>query len=225
MSEAPTKFYNINTYDAAKSAAEKDHRLVVIGFKTPSDKKGDATYKKPETRCVSIPQLTVSIRQETLQDAMQCAFEELQDAVIRSLIVAGDASAKRKLTVSDDEISFQACAEFSKLSAQSGKLSEEAIQAWFDSRISEALTVALANAMKFPDTLSNEQAVTLEKAIEQHRELFGKLSSPRASMDRKVATSLLKAVKLSTEEDKVFHILSKKLDSFINPQTVELLGL
>lgn len=228
MSEAPTHFYNINNYTDKSAADNKEHRLVVISFKTPSDKKDDKTYIKQAAQCISIPQLTVYVNNELLQDALQSAFEDLQDATIRKMIVDGLApGGKRKLAVSDDEIGYIAVAAYAQLAAQSGKLSEAAIQQWFDLRIADVLTVALANALQFPDKMSDVQAAKLETAIAQHRTLFGKLAAPKASLDKKIAVSLLKAVNLCPvdEQDKVYHILSRKLAACINPPTQELLGL
>lgn len=205
--------------DSVKPA--EGHRLSTVMYKTPKDKKNDASYVRPTNMCISVPRIKVSVTPACLQDALQAAFEELQDSVLRSIYEKAREDGKKVVTVADAAIDFQACAEFAAANAVNGKLSKETLMKWFDENLAENLTVALANALKLPDEPSEAEAAKLDAAVKQHKLLIVDLASPRANMPEHIAKSLLKAVDLA-EDDKVKASLKNKLDVFIKPKEVTL---
>lgn len=227
--DTPNIFHNVVAYTGKEKAAA-NQRLVAITFKTPSDKalaklgikKSD--YIKPQNRCVSIPIHKVVASPDILQEALQAAFDNLQDDCIRSLIVTGDTNKKAKLTVSDDEISFESVAQFAKETGSDGKLSGESVNNWFLENLSEKLQVALANALKISNTPSDEEVATLEGAVMEHSKLLAKLAAPKAILPQHIAESLLKAVNLA-EPDHIQISLKNKLEKLTKPETITLLGL
>ena len=205
--------------DSVKPA--ENHRLSLIMYKTPKDKKNDATYVRPNNMAVSVPRIKVSVTPACLQDALQACFEDLQDSLIRKLYEDAREAGKSVVSLSDAQIDFQACADFSAANAVNGKLSKDLLNKWFDESLAETLTVALANALKLPDEPSEAEAAKLEAAVLQHKKLIVELASPRANMPESVAKSLQKAVALA-EDDKVKHSLQSKLNVFLQPKEVTL---
>lgn len=197
-------------------------RLSVIRFKTPSDKKDDSTFVRPINVCVSIPILELqSVKPDCLKAAFDEAFQELQDAAIRKLIVDALEEGTKKNIISDDEISYEAIARYAAAMAISGKLSKSTLDVWFDENLADALTLALANALGISDKPSVAETEKLTAAINQHKKLICELASPRASMPEKLAGQLKKAV-LVAEDDKIRASLVSKLDAFLKPKEVSL---
>lgn len=209
------------------SKALSDQRLSVVTFKTPKDKKDDQTYKKPVARSVSIPVLKVEIIPPILQAALQQAFHDLQDDVVRKLVVEKLESEPNVVSfdISDDAISFDAVAAYAASEAVSGKLSKELLENWFDENLDEPLTLALAAAMKLSDTPTDAETARLDAAVKQHRVIISQLASPRAALPEKIVLQLQKAVALAPT-DKVRNSLDEKLKGFLQPREVTLeLGL
>lgn len=210
--------------DSSKPATTAD-RLVVIRWKTPTDKIKAAAYKKPATRCVSVPRINVSAEPAILNEAVTTAFQDLQDEVIRSLVTEAIESGKDTLTIHADSISYEGVANYAKDKAVSGRLSGDIIKSWFEGALEEPLTLAFANVLQLTDNPTPEQLAKLAKVVEQHKELIVSLASPRASMNEKIAAQLKKAVALAPEE-RIKAQLTAKLDMFLAPkETVLDIGL
>lgn len=222
-------FHDVVPYNVTSKAFE-NQRLSIITFKTPKEKKDDPSYRKPENRCVSIPILSMKVsvsgdHPDCMQSAMQALFEELQDAVIRQHVVAAIEDDAKIITVSDDQISFAACAAYAAENAISGKLTKDVINGWFDANMSEVLEVALANAMKLPsEGISKDQLEKLNAAVDQHKKLFADCAATRPAIAPPVAKSLLSALRL-TEDDRIVLSLRDKLKKIAEPKAVEFFGL
>lgn len=219
-----TNAHDIKPYNSASSKALDGQRLSLILFKTPKDKKDDKSYTKPENRCVSIPILSITCVPAILASALQDAFFELQDAVIKSKIITADDAGTKKLVILDSEIDFESCAAYAAENAISGKLTKDVVENWFDANMVEKLTVAIANAMGLGDTQSADEIARLDASVEQHKKLFASCAATRPAINTKIAKSLLKALELS-EEDKVQLALRAKLHKLANPSDPAFFGL
>jgi hypothetical protein len=203
-----------------------DQRLCVISFKTPSDKKDDPTYKRPDARCVSVPKLSINVTPQILGDAFQQAIEDMQDAVIRKIVVAALEEGKNVITVMDSQINFEAIAEWAKLEAANGKLNKELIADWFDESLGDKLTLALATAMNVGEKPTAEQEKKIADAVTNYRTVFQTLSAPKAGMSPKIAVQMQKALGLvENKEDRIYKALSAKLAAQLEQKDPELVGL
>ena len=203
----------------SSAPANATHRLCVLDFKTPSDKKDDREYKKPASRCVSVPIISLEVVPEILKDALQDAFADMQDALIRTKFMAALESSKDgnpSVTILDSDISPAAVASYAAEKAISGKLSGEKIGAWFDAALADPLMLALANAMQYSDEVTPEQQAKLDAAIKQHRTYLAKLAGP-AQLPPTLTKQLLQAVKLA-DDDKIKRQLQSKLETFLAPK-------
>lgn len=219
-------FHDVIVYNGKQKALGNDQRLCVVQFKTPSDKKDDPNYKRPDARCVSVPKLSLSVIPQILGDAMQQALEDLQDAAIRKLVVAAIEEGKNVITVHDDQIGFEALAEFAKLEAANGKLNKELIEDWFDENLGDKLTLALAEAMKVGDTPTPEQEKKIADAVTNYKTVFGKFAAPKAGISPKIALQMQKALVLcENKEDRVYKALDAKLKMAQEQKDPDLVGL
>lgn len=217
-------FHDVEVF-TAKSKPLDGQRLSIITFKTPKDQKDNKEYKKPQNRCVSVPCLKLKSDPDVISSAMQALFEELQDSVIRKHVVAAIEDEAKIITVSNDQISFAACAAYAAENAISGKLTKDVIATWFDENMDEKITIALAAAMKLPtENIKQEQLDALNLAVKQHKELFSKCAATVPSIAPKIAKSLLNALKL-VEEDRVQMALVSKLKPLANPADQQFFGL
>lgn len=203
---------------------DANYRLSIVRWKTPKDQKENAAFKTRPAICVAVPKVLVAVQPETLATAMQDALNELQDNVIRSALnVAIEANTAINLvgvTIDKDTLTADGIASWAREQSVSGRLSKEAIGAWFDSKLSDELGIKIAESNPTID------ADKLEKAVKQHREILMQLASPRASMPDKLAVQLQKAVNLVSGSDKVKETLNAKLTAFLTPKEISLeLGL
>lgn len=209
-----------------KNSPFHNQRLSVISFKTPSDKKDDPDYKRPEARCVSIPKLEISVTPQVLKDALQDAVEDLQDACIRKIVVDALAEGKNVITIMDAQINFESLAEFAKLEAANGKLNKDIIALWFDEDVGDQLTLALAAAMKLPEIPSTEEEKKLATAVTNYRNLFQSMAAPKAGLSPKIALQMQKALGVAVNrEHRVFKALDAKIKNNLEQKDPELIGL
>lgn len=209
----------------SSAAANSTHRLCILDFKTPSDKKADSTYRKPASRCVSIPTISLSVEPAILADALQLAFCEMQDTLIRAKFMAAlEASSDNNpiVTITDDDISPAAVAFYAAEKQISGKLSSDKIGSWFDAYLADGLQLALANAMQLPDEPSEQQQQRLTAAVAQHKLMLCKLAGP-VQLPEKIATQLTKAVAIMQPADKIAKQLLAKLAPKDQPDMLGLL--
>lgn len=220
------KLHAVGIYTDKSAPAVTTDRISVVSWKMPKDAPTD--YKKPVARFVSIPKMQITVQPNVIAKAMQAAFEDLQDEVIRNIIenaldagLQNNDGSLKAINVSDDQISLTACAAYFDSKAVSGKLSKKLLEEWFDSDLASQLEIALIAALKMPDTPSAEQQAKLDAAVAQHKTLIVSLASPRASMNEKLAKQLQRAVKLA-EESKTKASLDAKLLAFLQPKEVTL---
>lgn len=224
--------HDVNFY-TPKSKPLTDQRLSVITFKSPTAKTDkdspdyDPNYKRPEARCVSVPRFNISVTPQVLQAALQDAYEDLQDALIRKLVVAALDVGKNVITIMDAEINCDAIAEYAKLEAATGKLNRELINDWFDEDVGNELTLALATAMKYDASTPNpEMEKKLANAVTSYKTLFSSLAAPKAGLSPKIAAQMQKALAVAAnKEARVYKALEAKIKMNLEAKDPELIGL
>lgn len=224
-------FHTVEIYNG-KNKPHADHRLCVTTFKSQSkftDKDSpefDPNYKRPDARCVSIPAVKITATPVLLQDALQQAFEDMQDAVIRDIIVAAIEEDKKLIQIHDDQVSFEAVAKFAAENAASGKLTKDGIEGWFDEELADVLTLKLANTMKLPDNATPEQNKKLADAVTSYKTVFLTLAAPKAGISPKIAKQLKSVVELcENKENRMFKVLHGKITAHLEQKEPELIGL
>lgn len=231
--------FNLVELYTGKNKAPDGYRLAVASFKSDTSKTKktlidddgkkvdnpdfDPAYKKPDARCVSIPTLKIECTPQILKDALQQAFEDMQDAVVRKLIVDGLEARKGVINIHDDDVGFEAIAAFAAANAAGGKIKKEGIEDWFDTDVADMLTVSIANAMKLPDNPEPAAEARLAAAVTNYKTVFMSLAAPRSDMSKKVAGQCLKALETcENKESRMYKAIKTKLDTLLTKQEVSL---
>lgn len=220
------------------STASTPHRLCKITFKEMPEKdadgnivkNADGTKKvkhKHANRCVSIPCINVMIQPDSIKEALQDKFNDLQDAVIKEFVIAAldaglqDSSGKLKpIVISDEQISLEACAKFHAAS-NTGKLSKDVLNEWFTSDLADNLMVKLAAAMKLPAEPTAAQLAALEAGTAEYKAMFAGLAAPKATLPIALAKQLNAALKLATDS-RIKVTLADKLQTIMQPAPLAL---
>lgn len=211
--------YLVRLHTASSNIEQPSHRLAIIRWKDKKNDDGTTVTKQP-ARCVSIPVVSLSLTPLCLQASMQEAFEEMQDKLIRSLI---EASKETTFSLSLDEISPQAVADFAVAQNGPGKLSTKLLETWFDNNLSDNLTVTIANKLGLPDQPTEEDTVKVSKAVASFRTFITGLASPRANLAPDVVAQLQKATALvENGDDKILQTINRKLRAFSEPASKSL---
>lgn len=221
----------------ASATATVPHRLSVITFKEMTEKKdgkpvlnADGTEKKKPkhaNRCVSVPFTRIMIQPDSIAAALQDKFNDLQDDVIKEIIVtaldAGTTNADgtaKTILISDEQISLEACAKF-HATRNTGKLSKDVLTKWFDAELLEAITIKFAKQMKLPAEPTEQQAAAIDKGIAEYRSMFAGLAAPKATLPEAIAKQAQLALKLAPES-RIKSALSEKLVTILQPKEVTL---
>lgn len=212
---------NVRIYTTSSNTEKPNHRLSVIRWKQTTDKP-----KVPSARCVSVPKLVLTVAPAILAEAIQSAYEDMQDSLVRSIVEAQlekDPNTNT-FTFSEDLVNEAAVAAFQAEKNGPGRLSTERLNNWFDTSLSEALYVAIANKLGLGDEPSKADTAKVTKAVDQHKKLIAGLSAPKAHLPANIAEQLEKAVSLASDDDtKIKSVLLAKLVKFTKPEEISLL--
>lgn len=216
-----SQYHNVNLFTAGKSQPLTGQRLAKIGYK-PRDGK---SAKLPSV-CVSIPPIQFDITNpvfgEVFKAIVQEKLESAQDSIIRSLY---ESSAGQLSTISDSEISLNACIAYLSAEQSGGRLTKDTLDVWFDSNIRDNLMVVIAEKLKFTEITHDNETVIL-KHVNVYRDLITSLASPRTILQPIQLTSLRKVLELSATDDDITKKLTTRIDSMLNkPKIEELLEL
>jgi len=212
----------------SKSKAPDGFRLSEINFKTPKAKKNDASYKKPDARCIAIPKIKVHSTPDNLSEAWQNAFYDIQDALIRDLVITALDEKKSVITLMADQINIEAVAKFAADNVSSGKLTKEQIHDWFDESLADILTLRVAVVMKISAdaTPTPQQEKAIADAVTNYRTSFSSLAAPKAGLSQKIAKQLQNVLHLTEDiEHRVYRSLDSKLTDAIAAQDPDLIAL
>lgn len=200
--------------------APKNYRLSIVRFKETKNPDG-SKRKAAAARSVCIPDMRIICNPAILSDAMTSSFHELQDAVIRQHIesLQDGTLAPDQTFISYSQISEEGIADWFVRNAASGKLSKEAISAWFDNNLQETLGVAIVTAKP------NLQERELHEHLSAYKKHITSLASPRATFPETLAKQIQKAINMA-EQDKIRDTLNNKLSALLQPkEQVTLLDL
>lgn len=208
--------HDVTTY-TPKSVPMMGQRLAKVTWKT--DK---VSGVKKESKCVSIPLVSdddISQNLSTLLPAIKDFIASQQDAIIRNLVDSG------KETIRDEDISMVAIANYAESESTGGRLTKELINAWFDSTLSDSLTVAFADKLGISDTPSDSDLVRISAAISIYRDKFSSLAGGKTSFIPEIAEKLEKALEFAPENDELAGKFAVRLSKMKVNASVDMLGL
>lgn len=220
---ATTSLHNVTLYTGSQVAQNSNERLVILRWKQTKEmaKQNKQAFAD---RCVSVPKLFVTVNVPTLQEALTDALNDMQEALVRSLVeerLAKEPSLPH-FTLSADQISYNAVAEFHKATATSDRLTKEKIQSWFDASLSDNLGAAIISKLNLSDREPTEQE--RKKVIDTlatFKDKLSSLSAPNPGFNETILEQLNKAVALAEESD-ITNTLRAKITKLLQPKEIDI---
>lgn len=215
----PTTYSPLTIYtllDDSDRRLPPGHRLCEIGFRYTEKAKarGDREHS---SICIALPTIPLTISPPTLQDAVQSAFEKMQDSLIEKTIKERLTAAATwnylHTTISNDYTTVIGLAALCAAESQTkkGKVSEAEVSSWFSNVLLEPFIAHLL--LRNPDATTEKLTQTTNAYSKSLSALTKSNASPPTL---KNAILLQEAVNLSIE-CRVKTSLSAKLSRIINP--------
>lgn len=206
-----SSIHSVVAYKSGVTKPLEGQRLAKVTYKVDSK-----TGVKPESKAVSIPVVTwneVEPFLASLKGEFVALVHTAQDKMIRALIESGQTS------INEEDIAMSSV--ISHLMDTTGRLTGEAIRAWFDESLKEPLMLAFAPKLGIVETVAPtpEQEAKLAKVLKGYEDSFAKLASGAASFNQMQKNNMIKALELVETDyesiplkDKFVTRLSKVVD-------------
>lgn len=191
----------------AKAKLPEGYRLSRITFKGKG-KKGTADYKAPEREAVGVHiptsgfnKLQLCLNDSTLQAYFIEVMQGLEDACIRTASATNSTVSQYQYDVAS------LAAHVAATSVSVGRISAEAIGAWFDDELAPALAAAMAEK-----TGQGVDSEIITSKLAAYRLQFANIAKRDYKFDSIVYPMLEKAIVLAGESDRTERILTKFVD-------------
>jgi len=193
---------------AGTSKPLTDQRLARAGFKLTEKMKAAGKTALPSV-CASVPMIdtgAVSVFVADLMPHIVAMLEKAQDEILRAKC---EASAGQVTELTDEEISIPQCIAFLNAESAGSRLSGELIGVWFDSALTDSLTVLIADKLGF-DLSTPEQEQTVAKHVKNHRDVLAMLAGKNVILAPRQISAITNMLELA-EEDAMHARLSARL--------------
>ena len=194
MSIIDTAAHTVQPY-TGKEKAFTGQRLAKFSWKTVSDKTSPLYNIKRDSKCVSVPLVTVAditTNMAVLGGHLSAYLGSVQDKIIREMLESGNNVAH----ISTESIGIAAICEYLDGNDESGRLTKESVATWFDSTLSESLAVALSLKLGVSDVPSNEESAKILAVVDAYRGKISALAGGKTSYAPAVCSSLLSVLDL-----------------------------
>lgn len=212
MSTISTR-HSILPFISGSSSALSGQRMSKIGYKT---EKKTGKQRFPSV-CVSVPvilteEITGSLT--ALMPHIRAMIEDTQDKVVRSLYESSEGALS---SVSDSEISVQACISFLEMESDSNRLTRETVINWFNSTLADNLTVYIAEKLNFNDP-DDSQMKIISQHVSGYQEVLASLSGGATILATPQINGCKKALELVADStDSMAARLMKRLVGMEKP--------
>lgn len=206
---------------AGTSKPLADQRLARAGFKLTEKMKAAGKTALPSV-CASVPFIDAAAVQVFMNDLLPhigAMLEKTQDEILRSKY---ESSGGQATDITDEELSIPACLAFLNAESAGSRLSVESIGAWFDSSLTDNLTVLIADKLGF-DLSTPEQEATVAKHVRNHRDVLCMLAGKNVILAPRQISAVQNMLELAAEEDTMHQKLSAKLAALMNKKEEEFL--
>ena len=222
--------YIVRLYTDSVRPEAPNHRLVILRWKTRKDETTGRETKLP-ARSVSIPRTSINVDPVILRDALQEAWETMQNEHIKSLVEAeferNPSSISNVFSINASDITASAISTARAAETSSGgKLNKNKVEEWIsETGLDAVLTLAIANAA-FPgvSTLDASQEAKISAAVIQRVRMLSSLTSPATSYQPHIVNQLQKTLDLVSDDEggRIKKQLSAKLQKMLIPSEISL---
>lgn len=212
--------HSVVPFIAGTSVPLSGQRLAKVGYKKTKE-----NPNPPASVCASVPQVdsaNIRLAGDRLLPYIRSMLESAQDGILRSLYESSDYEIS---SVSDDDISVDACIGFLAAEAAGDRLKKDAILAWFDTEVSENLTILVAEKLGFNEDLNPDQSVTVSRHVAIYRDLIGMLAGGKTILEPKQIRGCKTAIGLAQTADRISARLTDRLIAMESKKTIDILDL
>lgn len=198
MSIIDTAGHSVVAYVAGTTKPFSGQRLSKVTYKTITDKDSAMYGIKRDSKCVSLPPVAsndVIANVQILAPVIAEYLQTVQDKIVRERIDCGAAS------ISVQEISIAACIEWLDSNNESGRITKDSVNQWFDTEISDNLAMVLAEKLGVSAVPTDAESKQVELVLSTFRDKISSLAGGKTSYEPKLCTSLLKVLELAPSGD------------------------
>src|SRR5574339_1049458 len=158
--------HTVVPFVSGKTTPLSGQRLAKVGYKTSKNQK-ELKFKPIAASVPFIDDQEIIGRVHNLVPYVKTLLENTQDNIIRSLYESNDGILQ---SVSDEEISIDACIAFLESESNGGRLRKTDVEKWFDENVRENLFVLIADKLfSGADELTKEQEEKVEANVNAYR--------------------------------------------------------
>lgn len=203
--------------------ANTDNYLCDVSFKEHSatSKKPKPSWwiggKKPVNVCIDIPKLQITCEPEAIGKALSEHFQELQRQRFREFVenyIRENRANPIGVQFDDEVLAPEAIATWYTETSNGGRLTGEAIEAWFQEATTSIGTYLSEQYLAAGKSEQEISTVLLPKSLVGLSAAFKMFATPGYRQDAKQAAKFLKVV-LAAEENDVQQKLVRKLNAWI----------
>jgi hypothetical protein len=210
---APMTVY-LSNEDAVHNL-ETGQRLSTVRWRLTDKAKKEGKQERHPV-IVSVPACKVKAPSDwCLFAAMQTALNEMQDAMVTEAVnaaIAENSAVKLVGMVLDLDMSESGIAAWHASKQVNGKLSGDAIKAWFTENVADNLGMALIEA----GVIGEKDEAKLAAILADFQAKFIKLASPKANMPEALVKQMQRALN-TAPDDKIKAVLAARLQGFLKP--------
>ncbi len=225
MSIIDTLNHSVVTYDG-KNKPFTGQRLSKVTWKTNNDKNSPYFNIKRESKCVSLPMVTVDMvtaNITALSPHLISYLHGVQDKMVREMLDAGN----NVVSISTESIGIPAILEYLESSDESGRLTKESVATWFDSTVSENLALLISEKLGIGEDVTDAQSNKVLEVVAAFKGKIAALAGGKTSYEPKVCKSLLNALSVAPADDVLAVRFTARLNKMVeeSEKMVDLMDL
>jgi hypothetical protein len=193
----------VTRFVAGESKPLSGQRLARAGFKLTEKMKAAGKTALPSV-CASVPQIdpaAVLVFVNDLMPHIGTMLEKAQDEILRAKY---EASGGTCTDLTDEEISIPQCIAFLNAENAGSRLSVESIGAWFDTSLTDSLTVLIADKLGF-DLSTAEQESVVAKHVKNHRDVLCMLAGKNVILAPRQSSAIKNMLDAAPDDSDAMH--------------------
>lgn len=220
MSIIDSANHNVVSYVSGVTKPFTGQKLIVVTYKTVTDKMSPLYNIKRESKCVSVPVIAdseITSNIDVLIPHIRGMLENTQKSIVRELLDTGNI-----LSIATDSLSIAECVSYLESSDESGRLTKESVGNWFDSNIADMLAIALADKLGVSEVPSEQESKKVFDIIAAFRGNISSMAGGKTSFPAQVAKQLKKALELAPSNDVIASRFMTRIEKMIENKEISL---
>lgn len=213
--------HKVTSYTSGVTVALTGQRLATICYKSSTNAKTKVVTPALPNKSCSLPLISdmqVSNAIQILLPHVKAMLYKAQDGIIRELLAS---SAHKLELVSDADISIDACVSWLEADGESGRMTKEGLNAWFDSALANELMLTLASKLGASEVPTDAELVKIGAFMGSYRSKICALAGGKTAYTPMGAKALLKALDLVISDDESVIAVHGKLVARLKSMSVK----